>query len=366
MAELLFFERPAGLTLAEIVSLTGATARAGAPLDRRITNIAALDQAGPSDLAFLDRPRFVDDLRATRAGICLLAARFVQHAPPDVGVLISAQPYRAFVEVTRRLFPGALRPSSLFDAIGVTPGALVHPAARLESDVTVDPGAVIGPRAEIGARTRIGATAVVGPGVRVGRECCIGTGASVTHCLIGDRVIVHPGSRIGQDGFGYVMDRGGHLKVPQIGRVIIQDNVEIGAGTTIDRGANRDTVIGEGTKIDNLVQVGHNVVIGRHCILVAQTGIAGSVTLGDFVVLGARVGVNNHVKIGEGAQIAAVSVVHGDVPPGARWGGIPAKPLKLWFREMTLLEQMAARTGAAMNRPRDGEEMQNRDDVPRD
>jgi UDP-3-O-[3-hydroxymyristoyl] glucosamine N-acyltransferase len=366
MAELLFFEPPAGLTLAEIVSLTGATARGGAPLDRRITNIAPLDQAGPSDLAFLDRPRFVDDLKATRAGICLLAARFVEHAPPDVGVLISSQPYRAFVEVTRRLFPSALRPSSLFDATGVAAGAHVHPRARLESDVTVDPGAVIGPRAEIGARTRIGATAVIGPGVRIGRECCIGTGASVTHCLIGDRVIVHPGSRIGQDGFGYVMDRGGHVKVPQIGRVIIQDDVEIGAGTTIDRGANRDTVIGEGTKIDNLVQVGHNVVIGRHCILVAQTGIAGSVTLGDFVVLGARVGVNNHVKIGEGAQIAAVSVVHGDVPPGARWGGIPAKPLKVWFREMTLLEQMAARTGAAMNRPRDGEEMQNRNDVPRD
>jgi len=345
MAELLFFERPAGLTLAEIVSLTGATARAGAPLDRRITNIAPLDQAGPSDLAFLDRPRFVDDLRATRAGICLLAARFVEHAPPDVGVLISTQPYRAFVEVARKLFPGALRPSSLFDAVGVAPGAHVHPAARLESDVTVDPGAVIGPRAEIGARTRIGATAVIGPGVRIGRECCIGTGASVSHCLIGDRVIVHPGSRIGQDGFGYVMGPGGHLKVPQIGRVIIQDNVEIGAGTTIDRGANRDTVIGEGTKIDNLVQVGHNVSIGRHCILVAQTGISGSSTLEDFVVLGARVGLNNNVTIGEGAQIAAISNVHGNVPAGARWGGTPAKPVKQWFREMATLARLARKEG---------------------
>jgi len=366
MAELLFFGRPPGLTLAEIVSLTGATAQSGAPADRRITNIAPLDQAGPSDLAFLDRPRFVSDLRSTRAGICLVAERFAAEAPPGVGVLVSAHPYRAFVLVARTLFAGALRPSSLFEASGVAAGAHVHAAARLESDVTVDPGAVIGPRAEIGARTRIGAAAVIGPGVRIGRECCIGAGASITHCLMGDRVIVHPGSRIGQDGFGYVMERGGHLKVPQVGRVIIQDNVEVGAGTTIDRGANRDTVIGEGTKIDNLVQVGHNVVIGRHCILVAQTGIAGSVTVGDFVVLGARVGVNNHVKIGEGAQIAATSVIHGDVPPGARWGGIPAKPARLWFREMKLLEQMAARTGAAMARPRDGEEIQDRDDIPRD
>jgi UDP-3-O-[3-hydroxymyristoyl] glucosamine N-acyltransferase len=163
------------------------------------------------------------------------------------------------------------------------------------------------------------------------------------NALVGDRVIIHPGVRIGQDGFGFVMGPSGHAKVPQIGRVIIQDDVEIGAGTTIDRGGTRDTVIGEGTKIDNLVQIGHNVTIGRHCVLVAQTGISGSVMLEDFVVLGARVGVNNHVTIGEGAQIAATSNIHGDVPPGARWGGTPAKPAKLWFREMKTLERLAAR-----------------------
>jgi UDP-3-O-[3-hydroxymyristoyl] glucosamine N-acyltransferase len=193
----------------------------------------------------------------------------------------------------------------------------------------------------------ISAGAVIGPKVRIGRQCAIGANASIANALIGDRVVVHPGCAIGQDGFGYVMGAQGHRKVLQIGRVILQDDVEIGAGTTIDRGANRDTVIGEGTKIDNLVQVGHNVSIGRHCIVVSQTGIAGSSTLEDYVVLGARAGVNTNVTIGEGAQIAAVSVVHGNVPPGARWGGTPAKPVKIWFREIKLLEQMARGKGSA-------------------
>src|ERR1700747_934652 len=344
MAELLFFEPPAGLTLAEIVSLTGATARGGAPLDRRITNIAPLDQAGPSDLAFLDRPRFVDDLKATRAGICLLAARFVEHAPPDVGVLISSQPYRAFVEVTRRLFPSGLRPSSLFDATGVAAGAHVHPRARLESDVTVDPGAVIGPRAEIGAGTIVGATAVIGPDVLIGRDCAIGAGSSITHSLIGDRVVIHPGCRIGQDGFGYTTDAA-QQKSPQTARVIIQNDVEIGAGTTIDRGGIRDTVIGESSKIDNSCQIGHNVVIGRHCIVVAQSGLSGSVTLEDFAVLGGSVGLAPHVTIGRGAKVAARSGIMHDVPPGETWGGYPAKPSKQWMGAVATLGRLAAPGG---------------------
>ena len=255
------------------------------------------------------------------------------------------EPFRAFVVVARELFPHALRPSSLYTADDMA-DAHAHPTARLESGVTLEPGAVVGPGAEIGAGTVIGANGVVGPEVRIGRDCAIGAGAAISNALIGDRVIVHGGCQIGQDGFGFMMGGAGSLKIPQIGRVIIQDDVEIGAGTTIDRGSIRDTVIGEGTKIDNLVQVGHNVTIGRHCVIVAQTGIAGSATLEDFVVLGARVGLNTQVTIGEGAQIAGISVVHGDVPPGARWGGTPAKPVKLWFREIKLLEQMARRKGS--------------------
>jgi UDP-3-O-[3-hydroxymyristoyl] glucosamine N-acyltransferase len=208
---------------------------------------------------------------------------------------------------------------------------------------------------EIGSGTLIAANAVVGAGVRIGRDCSVGAGTSITHALIGDRVIIHPGCRIGQDGFGYLMGGRGHLKVPQVGRVIIQDDVEIGAGTTIDRGAIRDTMIGEGTKIDNLVQIGHNVMVGRHCVVVAQTGIAGSTTLEDFVVMGARVGTNTHVTIGEGAQIAAISIVGGDVPPGARWGGTPAKPVKQWLRELKMVERLARNRRVADDEDQDSQ-----------
>jgi UDP-3-O-[3-hydroxymyristoyl] glucosamine N-acyltransferase len=345
MSEPVFLRYARGLTLEEVASLTGAELPAAAVQTHRLVNVAALDSAGPSDLAFFDKKNLAA-AAATHAGACLTTAVLAKELPASVVPLIVREPYRAFVMVARTLFPHALRPSSLYETRD-TAGAHIHTTARLEDGIIIEPGAVVGPRAEIGSGTVIAATAVIGSEVRIGRDCAIGAGASISNALLGDRVIIHPGCHIGQDGFGFVMGGEGHLKVPQIGRVIIQDDVEIGAGTTVDRGAIRDTVIGEGTKVDNLVQVGHNVSIGRHCVLVAHVAISGSSTLEDFVVLGGRVAVNNNITIGEGAQIAATSNVNGDVPPGARWGGTPAKPVKQWFREMVTLERLARDKDAA-------------------
>ena len=173
---------------------------------------------------------------------------------------------------------------------------------------------------------------MIGPDVQIGRDCSIGPGASVMHALIGDSVILHGGCRIGQDGFRYHPSAKGHVKVPQLGRVIIQDNVEIGANTTIDRGGSGDTVIGEGTKIDNLVQIGHNCTIGRHCIICAECGFSGSVVLGDYVVLGGQVGIADHLTIGEGAIVGAKSGVMSNIPAGQQWFGYPAMPGRDYLR----------------------------------
>jgi UDP-3-O-[3-hydroxymyristoyl] glucosamine N-acyltransferase len=339
MSEPKFLRHSRGLGLGEIAALIGAEVPAGPASSRHIVNIAPLERAGPLDLCFFDNRRFAGAAAATHAGACITTTPLSKELPERVAALIVKEPYRAFVAVARELFPHALRPSSLFPVPDMT-GAHVHPSARLESDVVIEPGAVIGPDVEIGAGTRIGANAVIGAGVRIGRDGAVGAGCVITDALIGDRVIIHAGCAIGQDGFGYVMGPSGHMKVPQVGRVIIQDDVEIGAGTTVDRGAIRDTVIGEGTKIDNLVQVSHNVSIGRHCVIVAQSGIAGSSTIEDFVVLGARAGISNNVTIGEGAQLAATAGVHADVPPGGRFAGTPAKPAKQWFRELKAVARL--------------------------
>ncbi len=340
MTQPIFFKKPSPLTLTDVAALAGAHVADPSRADIMISGVAALDRAGPMHLTFFENRKYADQLAKTHAGACLVGEKLEASVPSHVAVLRVKEPYRAFVNVGRQLYPDSLRPVSSFENDRIAASAVIHPTVHLEDGVIIDPLAVIGPHVEIGAGSVIGAGAMIGTNVKIGRDCSIGAGTTISHALIGNDVIIHPGCHIGQDGFGFTQGPQGHLKVPQTGRVLIQNAVEIGAGTTIDRGALTDTVIGEGTKIDNLVQIGHNVTIGRNCIVVSQCGIGGSATLGDGVVLGARAGVSDHVTIGDGAQIAGRSSVLGEVPAGARWGGSPAKPIKRFFRELFEVERL--------------------------
>ncbi len=342
MPEPEFYKTPTPLTLGEVAALTGAKLGAGADPSVSINGAAPLEAAGPGDLTFITGPKYMKELAATRAAACFCTTRALGGVPEGVAALETAEPQRAFALALGKLYPTAALPSPLGGETGISAGAHIHPAARLEAGVTVEVGAVIGPDAEIGRDTLIGPHAVIGPSVRIGRNCQIGAGATVAYALIGNRVVIQTGVRIGQDGFGFVPGRRGHAKVPQIGRVIIQDDVEIGANTAVDRGSLLDTVIGEGTKIDNLVQVAHNVVIGRHCLIAGQAGIAGSTRVGDFVLIGGKAGLRDHVVVGDGAQIAAGSAVMDDVPAGGRWYGAPARPLREWARSQGTLKRLAA------------------------
>lgn len=341
MSEPKFFETPASVSLQTVAGWADAEIYRGDG-NLEISEVAPLEDAGSGALVFFDNTAYLKQLEATGAAACLVGKRHRDKVPEGVAVLVCADAYRSWAMVLAHLFPAAMTPKDA-SVSGVSERASVDPAAVLEDNVTIEAGAVIGAGAEIGSGTVIRANAVIGYGVKIGRDCVIGPNCTVQHSVLGNRVALHPGVCCGQDGFGYAMGPQGHLKVPQVGRVIIQDDVEIGANTTIDRGANRDTMIGEGTKIDNQVQIGHNVVVGRHCVLVSQVGLSGSCTLEDFVAIGGQTGVRGHVTIGMGAQIAAVSVVSDDLAAGGRYGGTPAKPVKQWFREVAAVRKLAER-----------------------
>ncbi len=313
----------AELTVAAIVDLTGAQLARRELRERRIRNIAALDDAGAADICFIDEPAHRHELTASHAGACFVLPRLASSAPPGLAALVTDAPYRAFATVARALFAEALRPSSLFEGGGRAAGAqvhaTVHATARIEAGVAIDPLAVIGPRAEIGTGTVIGAGAAIGPDVRIGRQCAVGAGVTILHALIGDRVTIHSGARIGEAGFGFPSGADRHLEIPQTRRVILQDGVEIGANSTIDRGCIRDTVTGEGTAIGSLVRIGHDVSLGRHCLIAPQAGLEGGVTAGDFVIIGGQACIAAGVTIGEGAVIAGQNRVTADL--AGRAGG---------------------------------------------
>jgi UDP-3-O-[3-hydroxymyristoyl] glucosamine N-acyltransferase len=317
-----FFERAGPFALRDIAERVGAALTRKADGYRMIENVQTLRGAGPGDLTFFDNRKYAGQLADTLAGACILAGANAKRAPSITSTLTTPTPYRSFAQALHLFYPDALRSKAASPGDACT---LVHPTARIGNRVVLEPGAVIGREATIGDGTTIAAGAVIGFRVALGRDCYVGACATITHSIVGNGVIFHSGARIGQDGFGFAMGGNGHMKVPQIGRVMIGDDVEIGANTTVDRGALSDTIIGGGTKIDNLVQIAHNVVMGRHCVIVAQSGIAGSAQPGDFVVMGAHSGVIGHVTVGNGAQIAGAAHVKDDRRPHGWHPGAPVQ-----------------------------------------
>ena len=341
MADPRFFNRAGPFSLDALAAISGTRLADPASGPRMIEDVAPLETAGPNEVTFLANLKYVETFAGSGAGAAFAAERFASRAPPGMALLIAADPYKAF----------ALAADAFYPVLPVIPGrapsAIIDPSASVPDDCEIAANVVIERGARLGRRCQIGANSAIGANVEIGDDCRIAANVTVSHCLIGARVVLHPGVRIGQPGFGFAPDRTGPVTVPQLGRVIIGDDVDIGANTAVDRGSAHDTVIGDGTKIDNLVQIGHNVVLGRGCILAGQVGIAGSTHFGDFVMVGGQVGFTGHLRVGDGARIAAISGVFRDVEPGATVGGIPVVPLTTWMRQIAILRRLASKKGGA-------------------
>lgn len=313
--------------------------------DRLIEGVAPLQSAGPQHVSFLDNRRYADALAHTRAGVVIVRPDLLNLVPVGCVPLVTKDPYLAWARVAGLFHP----------APPVRPGT--HPSAIVDDDATVDPSAEVGPNAvigagaSVGARCRIGAGAVIGEFVSMGPDCRIGANASVSHAVLGARVHLLPGVRVGQEGFGFATVATGFLTVPQLGRVLIEDDVEVGANSCIDRGSSQDTVIGAGSRLDNLVQIGHNVRLGRCCVVVALAGISGSTVLEDFVVIAAQAGVAGHLRIGRKARVGGQAGVMADVEAGADVVGSPAEPVRDFFRSVAILRKLARKPKVATAAP---------------
>jgi UDP-3-O-[3-hydroxymyristoyl] glucosamine N-acyltransferase len=326
-----FFRRSGPYSLSIIAGRIGAALSDGAAPGLMLGDIAALDTAEPGEVSMFSDAKHLDACNASRAGAIVTSRKLAGLVESGTPLLIVGDPRFAFALAGHMFHP---RPPLV---PGIHKGAHVDPSAVIGEGSQIDAGAVIGPDVKLGARCHIGPNAVLAQSVVLGEDCSIGANSSISHALIGARVRISTNVSIGGPGYGFVPSPTGALRVSQLGRVVIGDNVEIDQNCAIDRGAMGDTVIGDGTMFDNLVHIAHNVQIGKHCMIAGQIGIAGSAVIGDFVMMGGQVGIADHIKVGSGARVAAKSGVIKDVPIGVSVGGYPAYPTRIWHRQTIAL-----------------------------
>lgn len=340
MADINFFQKSNPMSLAQISAKIGATLANPEDADFIVQDVATLDTATHDHLAFLDNHKYRTQFTLTKAGAAIIHPDMASYAPQGIKLLLTKTPYKSYALAAQAFYP-EIRPLP-----GISEFARIHPSAKIGNGASIGDFVVIGENVVIGDGVWIESHASIGRHVQLGNQCRIGPHSSVSHAIIGNNVRLYPGVRIGQDGFGFAIDPSGFVKVPQLGRVVVGDHIEIGANTCIDRGTQGDTVIGSGTWIDNLVQIAHNVKIGRGCVIVSQCGIAGSTELEDFVVLGGQVGVSGHLKIGTMARVAAKSGVTKNIPAKEEWMGYPAMPMKAFLRQTVTITNLARKTKA--------------------
>lgn len=300
-----------------------------------IQNIANIETAQPDQLCVLHNKKYLRALEKSKAGACIIHSDLIQYVPASIHILTHHNPYKAFACIAQAFYPkqslSAYR----------SPQAYIAPTAYIGPDCIIEFGSYIGEHAIIGNRTRIGAQSYIGDGVVIGEDCTIEPQASIFHAELGHHVVIYTGARIGQDGFGFASDNDGHYKLPHIGKVIIGNDVEIGANTCIDRGSLDNTIIEDHCRIDNLVQIGHNVKIGKGTILAGQCGIAGSTKIGNGVMLAGQVGISGHLTIGDQAVVLVGSVVIKNIPSRQVYAGYPAVPAKIWHRQTVSISKLA-------------------------
>ena len=329
-----FFYDRGPVSLQELLALTGAKLGDSAQSVGVIAGISPLNRAGLGDATFFSDGRYAADLARTQAAACFVPDPLADKLPAGCVGLLTPEPQLAYAKAAAWFYPSHQM---------MRDDPLVHPTAVLEDEVSLAPSVVIGANARVGRGTRVGPNSVIGPGVEVGRNCEIGSNVSLTFALVGDRVRILSGAVVGEAGFGIAGGAAGVFDIPQLGRVILQDDVTVGANSCIDRGAFDDTIIGESTKIDNLVQIAHSVRLGRGCLVASQVGISGSVTVGDGVRFGGQAGIADHLKIGDGATLLAKAGLMQDVPAKQAWGGFPAVPRREWLRQAIWLSRGSGR-----------------------